>query len=292
VNSFLDILAATLRLATPLILAAMGGLVSERSGVINIALEGKMLVGAFVAAVVAYYTGSPWLGLAAGALAGAALGALYGFLAITLRANQIVAGTGINLLAAGVAPFAGKVLFDVTSSTPALPLTARLAEAPPYLAFAVAILLTAWLRLSRGGLRLAFAGEHPGALATAGVDVRRLRHMAVACAGALAGLGGATLSIYLSSSYTRNMTAGRGFIALAALILGKWRPVPALVACLVFAAADAAQIRLQGVEWPGVGAVPVQFIQIIPYVVTLVVLAGLVGEARAPRALGTNELGA
>jgi len=148
------------------------------------------------------------------------------------------------------------------------------------------VLVVAWLKYARSGLWVAFAGEHPEALGAAGVSVRAVRWASVLASGFLAGLGGASLSVFLSSSYSRNMTAGRGFIALAALILGKWRPLPAALACILFGLTDAAQIRLQGIEIPGVGAVPVQFIQILPYVVTLVVLAGFVGAARAPKALG------
>lgn len=278
--------ASTARLATPLIFAAMGGLLSERSGVVNIALEGKMLVGAFAAGVVAYATGSPWLGLWGGALAGAALAALYAVCVLPLRANQIVAGTGINMLAMGLVPFAGKILYDVTGSTPALAIDQRFALAPLPIAFAAVLMIAVMMRTTRFGLWLRFAGEHPAALAAAGVNVARIRWASVVGAGFFAGLGGASLSIFLASSFSRNMTAGRGFIALAALILGKWRPLPALLACLLFGFADAVQIRLQGLELGGLGKIPVQFIQILPYLVTLVVLAGFVGRARAPKALG------
>lgn len=283
-----DLLLSTLRLATPLIFAALGGLLSERSGVVNIALEGKMLVGAFFGAAVAHYAASPWIGLAAGGGAGALLGFLYGWLAVTLKSDQIVAGTGINMLAYGIPPFVAKILFDVTGSTPALGIEERFHVAPLYLAFGAAALIWLWLRYTRSGLWLMFAGEHPAALAAAGIRVARLRWTAVVAAGLLSGVGGATLSTFLSSSYSRNMTAGRGFIALAALILGKWRPLPAVLACVLFGLTDAAQIRLQGIEMAGIGKVPVQFIQILPYVVTLVVLAGFVGRAKAPSALGRS----
>ncbi len=288
-DALVDFLSSTLRLATPLIFAAMGGLLSERSGIVNIALEGKMLVGAFFGAAVAHFTGSPWLGLLAGGGAGALVGFLYGWLAVPLKSDQIVAGTGINMLAYGIPPFVAKILFDVTGSTPALGIDERFHVAPLFLSLGVAVLLWLWLRHSRSGLWLMFAGEHPAALAAAGIRVARLRWQAVVAAGLLAGIGGATLSTFLSSSYSRNMTSGRGFIALAALILGKWRPIPAVLACLLFGMTDAAQIRLQGIEVAGLGKVPVQFIQILPYLVTLVVLAGFVGRARAPSALGRGE---
>ena len=282
-----DLLLSTLRLATPLLFAAMGGLLSERSGVINIALEGKMTVGAFAAAAVAHVSGSPWLGFAAGMAAGSLLGALYAAVTLEARADQIVAGTGINMLAAGIPPFLGKILYDVTGSTPALAMAERFSYQPMFVAVLVAGVLAWWLRSTRTGLWVAFAGEHPEALRAAGVSVRAVRWSAVVAAGGLAGLGGASLAIFLSSSYSRNMTAGRGFIALAALILGKWRPVPAAIACILFGLADASQIRLQGVQFFDGVTVPVQFIQILPYVVTIVVLAGFVGAARAPKALGT-----
>lgn len=285
-NDVVDLLMATARLATPLVFAAMGGLLSERSGVINIALEGLMIVGAFSAAVLAHATGSPWLGFLGGALAGVLAAAVYAFAALECGANQIVAGTGINMLAYGIPPFVAKILYDVTGSTPALALGERFSYQPMAVAVLTVLAVVLWLRTTRSGLWVAFAGEHPEALAAAGISVRGVRWAAVLASGFLAGMGGASLSVFLSSSYSRNMTAGRGFIALAALILGKWRPLPAALACLLLGLTDAAQIRLQGLELPGIGAVPVQFIQILPYVVTLVVLAGFVGAARAPKALG------
>ena len=286
----LEIAASTLRLATPLIFAAMGGLICERSGVINIALEGKMVVGSFVAAVVTLATGSPWFGLLAGGLAGLILAALYGAAVLPFKANQIVAGTGINMLAFGIPPFYAKILYDVTGSTPAIALADRFASAPLLIALVLPFVIWLLIYRTRAGLWLQFAGEHPAALAAAGVNVRLVRWMAVLGAGFLAGLGGASLSIFLSSAYSRNMTSGRGFIALAALILGKWRPLPVLAACLLFALADAAQIRLQGIELGQYGKVPVQFIQILPYVLTIIVLAGFVGGSRAPKALGQTDI--
>ncbi len=286
IDGLIDLLMATFRLATPLIFAALGGLLSERAGVINIALEGLMIVGAFSAAVLAHATGSPWLGFFSGALAGTFVAAIYAFAALECDANQIVAGTGINMLAYGIPPFVAKILYDVTGSTPALALSQRFRYEPMLIAVAAVALVVVWLRKTRSGLWVSFAGEHPEALKAAGLSVRGVRWAAVLGSGFFAGMGGACLSVFLSSSYSRNMTAGRGFIALAALILGKWRPLPAALACLLFGLTDAAQIRLQGIELPGIGAVPVQFIQILPYVVTLVVLAGFVGTARAPKALG------
>ncbi|MCM2278821.1 MAG: ABC transporter permease [Oligoflexia bacterium] len=277
---------STLRVSTPLLFAALAGLLCERAGVINIALEGLMLVGALAAAAAALQTGSPWAGAAGGAAAGAVLAALYALTVIRLRSNQIVAGTAMNMLAAGLTPFACKLLYGSSGATPSLELGARFGSAPIWLAWGLVLCCWAWLRFSVSGLWVRFAGENPEALDSAGISVNRVRWLAVLAGGALAGLGGASLSIFLSSSFSRNMTAGRGFMALAALIFGKWKPVPAAAACLLFGFADALQIRLQGVALWGDRPVPVQFIQILPYLVTILVLAGLVGKSRAPRALG------
>jgi ABC-type uncharacterized transport system permease subunit len=284
----LQVLASTLRVSTPLVFAALGGMCSERAGVINIALEGLMLMGAFGAAVGTFASHSPWLGCLCGLGAGLALAAVYGLFVIRLRANQIVAGTAINMLALGLTPFFCKILYDVTGQTPAIPMAERFQSAPLYLSWALVVICWLWLKYARSGLWLSFAGEHPEALEAAGIRVNRARWVAVLVSGALAGMGGATLSVYLSSAFSRNMTAGRGFMALAALIFGKWKPVPTALACLLFGFAEAVQIRLQGVALWGRDPIPVQFIQILPYVVTILVLAGFVGRSRPPKALGTT----
>jgi simple sugar transport system permease protein len=280
-------LASTLRVSTPLIFAALGGMFSERAGVINIALEGFMLIGAWAAAVGTLMTHSPWLGSGLGMLAGVLLAAIYGLFVIRLRANQIVAGMAINMFAFGLTPFLCKILYDVTGSTPAIPIAQRFQSAPAYLVWLFVALAFVVMKFTPAGLWLSFAGEHPEALDAAGVRVNRVRWAAVLVSGALAGLGGAALSVFLSSSFSRSMTAGRGFMALAALIFGKWHPIGAALACLLFGFAEAAQIRLQGVILWGNQPIPVQFIQILPYVVTILVLAGFVGRSRAPKALGT-----
>ena len=282
-----QLLEATLRVSTPLIFAALGGMFSERSGVINIALEGLMLIGAFSAAVVTYVTHSPWLGLAGGVGAGILLAAIYALFVIWLRANQIVAGVAVNMLALGLTPFLCKILYDVTGQTPAIPIGERFQSAPLYLSWIMVGICWLWMKYTRGGLWVTFAGEHPEALDAAGIRVNRVRWAAVLMSGALAGMGGASLSVFLASSFSRNMTAGRGFMALAALIFGKWKPVPTAIACLLFGFAEAVQIRLQGVSLWGGKPIPVQFIQILPYLVTVLVLAGFVGRSRAPKALGT-----
>jgi len=282
-----QLLSSTLRVSTPLIFAALGGMCSERAGVINIALEGLMLIGALGAAVGTLATHSPWLGAAGGMAAAVALAAVYALFVIRLRANQIVAGTAINMLALGLTPFLCKILYDATGSTPMIPLDERFESAPLYLAWGLVGLCWFALKHTRAGLCVSFAGEHPEALDAAGIRVNRVRWAAVLLSGALAGMGGASLSIFLSSSFSRDMTAGRGFMALAALIFGKWKPVPAALACLLFGFADAAQVRLQGIVLWGSQPVPLQFVQVLPYVVTILVLAGFVGRSRPPKALGT-----
>lgn len=286
------LLASTLRVSMPLIFAAMGGMFSERSGVINIALEGMMLMGAWAAAVGTLAAHSPWLGLVCGAGGGLVIAALYAVCVIHLRSDQIVAGMAINMLALGLTPFLCKALYDVTGSTPAIPLGERFQADPLYRCWPLylcwGLVVGSWfiMKYTRAGLRVGFAGEHPDALDAAGIRVNRVRWRAVLASGALAGMGGAMLSILLSSSFSRDMTAGRGFIALAALIFGKWRPVPTALACLLFGFSEAVEIRLQGAMLGG-REIPVQFIQILPYVVTMLVLAGFVGRSRAPKALGT-----
>lgn len=281
-----DPILSALRLATPLIFAALGGILSERSGVINIALEGKMLIGAFMGAATALYFSNPWAGFLGAALAAGVMGLGYAFMTVGCKADQIIAGTAINMLAYGLTPFLAKLFFDVTGSSPPLLLQARFTFEPIPLALGTAVFLALFLRLTRGGLWLSMAGEHPEALEAAGVSVRRVRAAAVVAGSALAGIGGACLSLFLSSGYSRNMTAGRGFMALAALILGKWNPLLALVACLFLGAADSMQIRLQGISLPNGLVLPASFIQMLPYVATLILVAGFLGRSRAPQALG------
>jgi len=275
-----------LRLATPLIWAALGGMFSERSGVINIALEGIMLAGAFTAASVTYYVGNPWLGLAAGIAAGVSIAAIHAVACIRFNANQVVSGMAINILMVGIPAFLGGAFFASTGSTPQIPKEQLIPWTPVILA--ILMVPVTWYVLYRTpfGLRLRAVGEKPEAADAAGVSVKWMRYSAVLISGALAGVGGAYLSIGQSSLFTRNMTSGRGFIALAALIFGKWRPVQTMLACLLFGFTEAVSIQLQGVRLPSGEDIPNQFIQIIPYVLTIVVLAGFIGQSRAPRALG------
>lgn len=278
---------STIRLATPLVLAALGGLFSERSGVINIALEGMMLAGAFTAAAVTHATGSPYVGLLAGILAGMLIAALHALACIRYQADQVVTGTAINILMLGMPAFLSGAFFLSSGSTPQIPKEHLI----PYLPIIIAIVMVplTWYILYKTpfGLRLRSVGENPEAADAAGVPVARMRYAGVLLSGVLAGIGGAYLSIGQSSLFTRNMTSGRGFIALAALIFGKWRPVQTLLACLLFGFTEAVSIQMQGVvKLPSGDDIPVQFIQMVPYVLTIVVLAGFIGSSRPPRALG------
>jgi general nucleoside transport system permease protein len=281
------LIASMIRLTTPLLLAALGGLFSERSGIINIALEGLMLAGAFTAAAVTHlatvhgYPAPEWIGLFAAIMAGVIVASIHAVACIRYKADQVVTGTAINILFLGVPALMSGALFDSTGATPQIPINNLLQTAPIIIAFALVPITWYVLNRTPFGLRLRAVGENPEAADTAGVSVARLRYTGVLLSGALAAIGGAYLSIGQSSLFTRNMTAGRGFIALAALIFGKWRPVQTMLACLLFGLAEAVAIQMQGVA-----NIPVQFIQIIPYVLTIVVLAGFIGLSRAPRALG------
>jgi len=307
------IAAATVRVAAPLVLAALGGLFAERSGVVDIGLEGKMLAGAFAAAATAAVTGSAWLGLVAAIGAAVLLGLVHGFACVTHHGNQVVSGMALNIAVAGLTAVLGYAWFKEGGQTPllgsgarfgpiALPGATALAGVPVlgpvykevvsghnllvYLA-AVAVPAVAWLVYrTRFGLRLRAVGESPGAVDTAGISVARTRYTALVAGGVLCGLAGAYLSIAHHASFIRDMSAGKGYLALAALIFGQWRPLPTLGACLLFAFADAVQARLQGTPLPVVGVVPVQLIQAVPYVLTVALLAGFVGRAVAPRAIG------
>jgi simple sugar transport system permease protein len=313
-DTLVPVLSATLRVAAPLLLAALAGLFAERSGVVDVGLEGKMLAGAFAAAATAAVTGDAWLGLGAAVLAAGALALLHAVACVTLRGEQVVSGMAINLLAAGLTATLALAWFREGGQTPALPPSARFPSlplpgaeaiseipvagrllagvlgghtAPVYFAFALVPLVAFVLWRTRFGLRLRAAGENPAAVDAAGVSVTRLRYAGVLIAGLLCGVAGAAISTGQGAGFTPEMTAGRGFIALAALILAQWRPWPVLATCLLFGLLDAVAIRLQGVPVPGLGVpFPVQAVQALPYVLTVVLLAGFVGRAVAPRALG------
>lgn len=278
----LDLLASSFRLATPLLFAALGGVISERAGVVNIALEGKLLAGAFGAAVVTITTGEPWLGVVAGAGSGMIVGLLHAVGGVVLRGDQIVVGVALNLLVAGTTRFLMGVFYGSSANTPLFTgLPSVLGFSPlVWLALLAVPLVHLLLRETRFGLRLSAVGEHPETAESLGVSAVRVRVAAVILAGGIVGLGGAYLGLE-AAQFVKNMSAGRGFIALAAVIFGKWRPLGAAAACLFFGFAEAAQIRLQG------AGIPTQFIQMMPYVLTMVALAGFVGRSRPPASLGT-----
>ena len=313
---WIDILAVldgTARLATPLILCAMAGLVSERSGIVDIGLEGKLLMGAFAAAAAAALTGSPWAGLAASLAASVMLALVHGFACITHRGEQIVSGVAVNILALGMTVVVANALFRHGGHTPplgaderfspiSLPLSESLREVPflgplyaelvsghnllVYAAF-LSVALVRWLVWrTRFGLRLRAAGEMPEAVDSAGVSVSALRYRGILVAGLLCGLAGAYLSVAHGAGFVREMSAGKGFLALAALIFGRWKPVPVLFACLLFGLLDTVAPRLQGVDLPLIGPTPVALVSVLPYAMTVVLLAGFFGRAIPPRALG------
>src|SRR5882672_8965249 len=278
---------STVRLSTPLILAALGGLFSERSGVINIAVEGMMLAGAFTAAAVTYAVGSPYVGLIAGMMAGMLIAAIHALACIRYKADQVVTGTAINILMLGLPAFLSGAFFLSSGSTPQIPREQLIPWIPIVIAFALVPISWYVLYKTPFGLRLRSVGENPEAADAAGVKVALMRYEGVLLSGVLAGLGGAYLSIGQSSLFTRNMTSGRGFIALAALIFGKWRPIQTMLACLLFGLTEAITIQMQGVvKLPSGDDIPVQFIQMVPYLLTIIVLAGFIGSSRPPRALG------
>ena len=308
----LQVLDSTIRLATPLLLACLAGLFSERAGIFDIGLEGKMLFAAFFSAAVAFLTGSAWLGLLAGIAASMSLAALHGLASITFRGDQLISGVAINFLAAGLTVLIAQDWFKEGGRTPSLtdggrfePITLPFTDAlgnvpilgPIYLELisghtilvylALACVPATWwiLYRTRFGLRLRAVGENPAAVDTAGVSVIGMRYAAVAICGVLCGIAGAYLATALQAGFVKDMTAGRGFIALAALIFAKWRPWHALYATLLFGFLQAIALRYQNIELGGL-TVPVQLMDALPYILTVIILAGFVGKAIPPRSGG------
>ena len=308
-----SLLNSTFRISTPLIFAAMAGLFAERSGVIDFGLEGKMLAAAFVAAVGSYYFNSPWLGLLLAILACVSLSMLHGFASVTHKGDQVVSCVAINILMIGLTTALAAAWFGQAGLTPTLndsqrfleitlPFADSLQNVPilgliysdiisgHYIFVYMAYLLVPvvfWIVFKTSfGLRIRAVGENPSAVDTAGINVFSMRYKALMVNGILIAFAGAHLSTAVNANFFREMSAGRGYLALAALIFGKWHPKTALIACLLFGFTDALQIRLQGVPIPGIGLIPVQFIQATPYVLTVVLLAGFVGKAIAPNAIG------
>ena len=286
--------AQSVRMALPYLAAAMGGVLSERAGVVNVALEGTMLVGALFAVVGTTAFGSPWIGLSIGLLAGVALQLLHATAVLFGRANAIVSGIALNLLAAGGARFLLRAVYDSSSNSPAIPGLARsgasqslvvttLRDPSTWLVALLAVATIVTLRKTAFGLRIRAVGEHPEAAASAGVSVVSTRFLAVGAAGVAAALGGAWLA-FDQHQFSSGMSGGRGFIALAAVVASGWRPGRAALFCLLFGAMQAAEIVLQDQH-----VVPHQLVQMFPYLATLVVLAGLMGRSRPPAALGRSD---
>ncbi|WP_109467771.1 ABC transporter permease [Albibacillus kandeliae] len=310
--TIIQVLDSTIRLSTPLLLACLAGLFSERAGIFDIGLEGKMLAAAFFSAAIAAVTGSVWLGLLAGTVASLVLSGLHGLASITFRGNQLISGVAINFLAAGMTVLVAQDWFQQGGRTPSLigggrfsPLTLPFAEALRdvpllgpiyyelisghsilvYVAF-LCVPATWWvLYRTRFGLRLRAVGENPAAVDTAGVSVVGMRYAAVAICGLLCGIAGAYLATALQAGFVKDMTAGRGYIALAALIFAKWRPWQSMGACLLFGLLQAVALRYQNIQL-GDFVIPVQVMDALPYILTVVILAGFVGKAIPPRAGG------
>jgi ABC-type uncharacterized transport system permease subunit len=295
-SAIIAFIAQTIRIAIPYLFAASGGVVAERAGVVSLTLEGFMLTGAFAATLGSYYSGSPWIGVLCGIGGGLLFGLIHAVASIRYRADQIVTGIAINLLAVGLTRFFLLMAFDSSSNSPRVPgfgitgdtgaLTGALLRNPLVWLGLLSIPTVAWLvHYTPFGLRVRAVGEHPAAAETLGVPVRRVRYLAVALSGILAGLGGVYLALD-QHQFTDSMTAGRGFIALAAIIFGRWEPVRAGLACLLFAAAETLQIQLQGMQ-----GIPSQFVQMIPYVLTIVAVGGVVARSTPPAALGKVDEG-
>ena len=307
------VLDSTVRLAVPVLLACLAGLYSERAGIVDIGLEGKLLASAFGAAAASAVFGSAWIGLGVGILVALGFSAIHGIASINLKGNQTISGVALNFLAAGLTTFLGQSWFHRGGYTPqltgdqrfnpiTLPFADQIKDVPyvgevywelisghniiTYFAF-LAVPVTAWVLFrTRFGLRLRAVGENPKAIDTAGISVTRLRYSALVITAVLVGIGGTYLSVAQSAGFNNNMSNGRGYIALAALIFAKWRPGPALLVCLLFGFLDALSFRLQGMKFPLIGEVPVQAIQVTPYVLTIILLAGFIGRAVAPKASG------
>ncbi|HWM86360.1 MAG TPA: ABC transporter permease [Kofleriaceae bacterium] len=277
-------LAQVLRITMPYALTAMGGAISERSGVVNIALEGILLMGAFGAAAGAYDSGGSMIvGLAYGMVAGVATAALYALAVVTFKADQIVSGVAINMLALALTPYLLKLFYNSASNSPKI--DGMSGNIFANWIFWMAVLLVPAVHFlvnrTRWGLRVRAVGDHPEAAHTLGVSVNAIRWQAVLGSGALAGLGGAWLSLS-GSGFVAGMSAGRGYIALAAVIMGSWRPLWACAACLLFGFAETIQLNLQSYD---IG-IPNEIVQTFPYVLTMITLAGFIGRSRAPAALG------
>lgn len=297
-SSIVMLISATLRLATPLIFAALGGVFSEKSGVVNIALEGIMTTGAFFAVYGSFLTGNSWIGVLFAIISGAIMAAIHAYLSIHLKADQIVSGVGINVFAAALTSYLIVKFFKTNSQTSvvkSLPYPAEAMSKVPliggilkelnwfvFIAIALVIISHFVLYKTPLGLRIRSVGEHPKAADTLGVSVYGIRYLCVILSGILGALGGATLSIGIMNLYRENMVSGRGFIALAAMIFGNWKPINAMWASMLFAFAETFQLFAKGFGW----AIPGEFYAAFPYIITMFALAGFVGKTQAPAADG------
>jgi ABC-type uncharacterized transport system permease subunit len=311
---YISIIQGTIRTSVPLILTALAGLYAERSGVVDIGLEGKLLASAFAGASAAAVTGSAFMGIVAAIACAVMFSAVHGYASISQRGNQVVSGTAINFIAMGATVIIGQAWFNMAGRTPSLgpgakletvtlPFADAVASVPvigeiysrilsghfllTYFAYAM-IPITWWiLYRTRFGLRLRAVGENPGAVDTAGISVVKLRYMAVLLGGVFVGLAGAFMSMAVSAGFTKGMSAGKGFIALAALVFANWKPKNILFTCLLFGFLDSLSIAFQGKAVPFIGEIPVQLWTALPYILTVVLLAGFIGKAMPPRASGT-----
>lgn len=297
-NNILIALSITLMYSAPLALAAIGGVISERAGIVNIGIEGMMNIGALTGAAVGYFSGNAWIGLMCAGLAGGALALLHAVASITFRADQTVSGIAINLIGPGAAMFLSRYFFDGATTTHPVPnklpkvIDKNLLQGTPFASLnidvtviiAAAVVIAAWFLLykTKWGLRIRAMGEHPAAVDTLGVSVYKSRYLCVIISGILAGLGGGTVTLAIISQFTPTAISGQGFIALAAVIFGKWRPFGAYGACLLFGFSQALVILLGG----GNIHIPSTILAMIPYILTILVLVIFVGRSSAPKASG------
>lgn len=286
-SALLFIILAAVRISAPLVLGALGGLYSEKSGVVNIAIEGLMLIGAFAAVVVSWLTGNPWLGILGAIAAGMTFALIHAVIAIRFKGNQTISGTAINMISSALTIYLMRMIFNTEGLSPSVKKLPQWGignfSFNPVVYFAFALVAVTWFVIykTKLGLHIWAVGEHPAAADTIGINVEKIRYLGVVVSGALAGLAGACLSIGDGSSFQRNMTSGRGFMALAILIIGKWNPIGVLIAAFLFGLVDAFQISISSVV-----NIPSQFIAMIPYLVTLLALAGFMGKSVPPAASG------
>ncbi len=291
-NSIGVILGITLMYSAPLVFAAMGGVISEKAGVINIGIEGMMTFGAFTGAATGYYLDNPWIGFLCAALAGGAISILHAVACVNFHANQTISGVALNLIGTGASLYLARILFDGATQT--LPLKKKLPklvsnadgtislDSTAAIAFILVVLLWLYLYRTKGGLRLMAAGEHPEAVDSLGISVEKIRFCAVIASGILAGAGGAAMSLAVVSSFSQTVISGHGYIALAAVIFGRWNPASVALACLLFGFSQSLVVFLGN----GTITIPSQVLAMLPYVVTIIVLIVMHGETRAPKASG------